>query len=370
MSRRSATGVLMMALLLAGCAQERGKNHVDKNWTPGKQGTFQARNEVKIVVPEGAKRICAWIAMPQDEAGQVITNFQVECAFPHEITTDSYGNREIHVDVTDPKAKEFTVVETFGVSREEVLIAARPGTSRPLAETARAEYATYLEPNANVTIDDRIRALAKEIAGAETDPVVVSRRIYDWELNNVDYWVKDPKNRKASPTGNTEYCLTNRTGNCGDFHALYMSLSRANGIPTRMVYGSLFKPELNGKDEDGSYHCWVEFYADGLGWVPIDVALADLYYEPIVINPDNEKPVRMTTAFSRYDGPDAKMVDYYFGNLEERRVVWNRGRDLTLSPKQDGGPINAMPKAYIEIDGKVGVEKTDWFRKFTYTEAH
>ncbi|MBV8102403.1 MAG: hypothetical protein JOZ31_24935 [Verrucomicrobia bacterium] len=34
-----------------------------------------------------------------------------------------------------------------------------------------------------------------------------------------------------------------------------------SGIPVRMVYGSLFKPTLNGVDSDASYHCWVEFFA-------------------------------------------------------------------------------------------------------------
>ena len=46
------------------------------------------------------------------------------------------------------------------------------------------------------------------------------------------------------------YCLENGTGNCTDFHSLYMSLSRAAGIPTRITYGSFFKGPLNGKDQD------------------------------------------------------------------------------------------------------------------------
>ena len=42
------------------------------------------------------------------------------------------------------------------------------------------------------------------------------------------------------------------------------------------------------------------------------------------------------------------------------------GRDLTLQPKQAGGPLNYFIYPYVEVDGKPfeGVEK-----KFTYREA-
>jgi len=50
-------------------------------------------------------------------------------------------------------------------------------------------------------------------------------------------------------------------------------------------------------------------------------------------------------------------------------MVWSIGRDLVLSPKQDGDPVNAMAKAYVEIDGKVHPEgASGWVRKLTYRE--
>jgi len=58
-------------------------------------------------------------------------------------------------------------------------------------------------------------------------------------------------------------------------------------------------------------------------------------------------------------------VDYYFGNLDERRVVWSVGRDLRMDPPQADGPVNALPKMYVEVDGKA---YADWTRKFTYKE--
>ena len=51
----------------------------------------------------------------------------------------------------------------------------------------------------------------------------------------------------------------------------------AAGIPTRMIYGSLMKPTLDGVPVDASYHCWIQFYAPNLGWVPLNVSLANIY---------------------------------------------------------------------------------------------
>ena len=53
----------------------------------------------------------------------------------------------------------------------------------------------------------------------------------------------------------------------------------------------------------------------------------------------------------------------FFCFLDARRVTWSYGRDLTLSPKQAAGPVNAMHKVYVEVDGK---PFTGWERKFTY----
>ena len=61
-------------------------------------------------------------------------------------------------------------------------------------------------------------------------------------------------------------------------------------------------------------------------------------------------------------------VNYYFGNLDERRVTWSRGRDLILSPRQDGGPVNAIAKAYVEVDGQSVPDGKVWTRKLTFVE--
>lgn len=361
----------MMAGLaaLAGCAGGGGDFVASKE---GKSKTFEARHELKVAVPEGAKKVRIWFAMPQDDPAQSVADFKVETKEAYTIEKDSEGNESIYVAVEGP-GKEISILTTFTVTRMETLTDPDASKTRALTDEERAEFARYLGANRNVVINDAIRNLAKEIAGGETNPVKVARRIYDWELANIEYWVKDPNNKKASPVGSTEYCLSSKTGNCTDFHSLWTSLARANGIPTRMVYGSFFKAELDGKDADQSYHCWPEFWVPEIGWIPHDVAVADIFVGDFTLTPDNEPKVKLTTA-DGYTGADKAKVEWYFGNLDERRVTWSRGRDLTLTPKQDAGPVNALAKAYVEIDGQPAGEKAAdgktviWTRKLTFTE--
>ena len=226
----------------------------------------------------------------------------------------------------------------------------------------------YLAPNKYIPINAEIRQTADKVVGGETNPVRAARRIYDWVIANTDYWAKDPERLKGTEEGSATYCLSSKTGNCGDMGSLWIAIARAKGIPARMVYGSFFKPEFDGKDVDQDAHSWVEFYASGLGWIPMDIALGDLNAPDFKITPQNEVAVRRATADGIF-GNHPDRLDYYFGNLEARRVTWSRGRDLTLTPRQNGAPVNALFEAYIEVDGRVLPEGPDgWLRKVTFRE--
>lgn len=329
------------------------------------QASFKMTNEFDIQLPKGASRVQAWLAMPQrtSEPAQKVGEFLVESTHPHSVVKDQFGNEYVYLDIKNPPGDTINVKEVFSVQRKEIRGDIDTAKARPLTSDETSMLAAYLKASSHIPVTRSTRQLASSIVGTETNPLVSARKLYDWVLENIDYWVKDPANKKASPVGDANYCLTTETGNCTDFHSLYTSLARSAGIPTRMVYGSLAKPTLKGVDKDQSYHCWPETYIGGLGWIANDVAVADIYNEPFDLNDKNRDSVILTTALG-YVSPDPAMVDYYFGNLDARRVTWNRGRDLVMQkPRQAGGPINSMPKAYVEVDGRV---HTDWTRKLTY----
>jgi hypothetical protein len=40
----------------------------------------------------------------------------------------------------------------------------------------------------------------QSVVGSETNPILATRKIYNWTLENVDYWVKDPDHLKGYGT--------------------------------------------------------------------------------------------------------------------------------------------------------------------------
>ncbi len=349
------------ALLLLGVAACQGTS--GKGPFPA-TGTFAVEHAVSVPVPAGAKEVRVWFPLPRAEDGQTITDLKVEAPAGWKEASDNQGNRYVYAAVASPGDK-VAVKTTFKVERKEQRASVDPAATRPMNDAEKKQYAPWLGSDKHVVIDDKIQKLAAEIRGDETNPLKVARRLYDWTLVNVEYWVKDPSKWKASPVGSSDYCLTNRTGNCTDFHSLWTALARAAGIPTRMKYGSLFKPSLDGQDKDASYHCWPESWFPGIGWVPNDVAVADIFVAPITLDANNTERVTLTTA-NGYKGPDQALVDYYFGNLDPRRVTWTEGRDLVFEPKQNGGPVNMNAKGYVEIDG---AEAAKFDRKMTFREV-
>lgn len=349
---------LIPALLICACASSQDKF---KALTPD-SATFKVEHAINVPVKAGSKEVRIWFPLPRNDPEQKIADLKIEAPAGYQETTDASGNRYVYVQVDNPGEK-VGIKTSFTVTRAEVNT--NPGKSRPLTEAELKEHAATLGSDKNVVINDKIKKLAAEICGTETDPVQKARKIYRWTLDNIEYWVKDPSKWKASPVGSSEYCLENKTGNCTDFHSLYTALARSSGIPTRMKYGALFKPSLDGVDKDASYHCWPESFFPGIGWVPNDVAVADIFVAPIVLDANNTERVTLTTA-TGYSGVSPDWVDYYFSNLDARRVTFTMGRDLKLEPPQKAGPVNAVAKGYVEVDG---ADFPGFERKLTYREV-
>jgi transglutaminase-like putative cysteine protease len=326
--------------------------------------SFQAENAFVVKVPAGADKIRIWFAVPQQTGAAQVSDFSVDAPYPVQYDRDSWGNKVGYIEVDKPSGQDIDITEHFKLNTTETLNTLDPSKTRPLTDAERNALQHYLLPSSYVVINPQIKALAAQITGGETNPILAARKLYDWTLQHVTYWVEYPDRMKASEVGSTNFCLATKSGNCTDFHSLFSSLAMADGIPTRIVYGSLLTPTLDGVPVDASYHCWIEFYAPHYGWVPLDVALADIYGKEFPLTDKNHVLVERTTA-TGYHGLDKSKIDYYFGNLDDRRFTWSTGRDLMMQPPQDDGPVNSLPMAYVEVDGKT---YAGWTRKLTYKE--
>ena len=296
--------------------------------------SFEYKTVVKDV-PAGAKRLDLWVPVPHDDAHQKITALRIDSPHPYKVHSSDFGNKVLHVRVENPRPEGFTLTVSFDVARREH-VQERLRLASATAERLRPErdLARWLKPDRLVPLDGQIRAWAKEVvdaAGAKTD-LEKARAIYNHVVSTVKY----DKSGKGWGRGDIYYACDARRGNCTDFHAIFIGYARAVGVPARFAIGFPL-PSDRGAGQISGYHCWAEFYAEGVGWVPVDASEA---------------------------AKDPSRREYFFGAHDENRVEFTRGRDLRLSPKQAGEPLNYFVYPYAEVDGKAhaGLDKSFAYR--------
>ncbi|MFO0940199.1 MAG: transglutaminase-like domain-containing protein [Pirellulales bacterium] len=115
-----------------------------------------------------------------------------------------------------------------------------------------------------------------ELAREETEgEVLFAKRVFQKLVRNYKYVYIPDQNRSASAI-----CKIDKT-DCGGLSILFSALMRSEGIPARVLAGRWAKSAKDGELIDGSryyqYHVIAEFYADGVGWVPLDLSSTILH---------------------------------------------------------------------------------------------
>jgi hypothetical protein len=285
-----------------------------------KQRKFRLTYAAKVLdAPAGAK-VRAWIPVPPSSAEQTVTALDKKLpAEGAEGADEKFGNRMLSFEVVAPKSGEVGFSTSYQVVRKEVHGLPPEMMGMKPVKLTDQQRKLLLSADKKVPIAGKPLEL---LAGKElpAEQLKLARLLYD----RVDEHVKYDKSKPGYGNGDVLWVCDSRFGNCTDFHSLFISLSRAQGIPARFEIG-FSVPEKRGEGPITGYHCWAFFYLEKQGWVPVDISEADK-------NP--------------------AMKEYYFGNLTENRVTFTEGRDLTLSPKQAGEPLNFFIFPYVEIDGK------------------
>jgi len=273
-------------------------------------------------IPADAKHVDLWLPVPHNDDYQTIENLHIDSPYPYEITTGEHGNTMMHVGIDGPKETTFSIVMSLDATRKEHIQSRLFGGPSLPRDEDPAELAQYLKPDRLVPLDDQIRTWATDVitsANAHTD-LEMARAIY----NHVVATVKYDKTGKGWGRGDIYYACQERRGNCTDFHAIFIGYARAMGIPARFAIGVPL-PATRGEGKIAGYHCWAEFFARGIGWVPIDASEAA------------KNPAKR---------------EYFFGAHDENRLEFSKGRDVALTPRQKGDPLNYFIYPYAEADGQ------------------
>ncbi len=274
-------------------------------------------------IPSGAKKVDVWIPVPHDDPFQKITDLKIEAPCPYQIQTAQYGNRILHVGLDNLEQTSFAITVRFhAVRKEHVQERLQQARSSTHTQARDPEMIRWLQPDRLVPIDGKIKQWAQQVvdtAGAQTD-LEKARAIYNHVISTVKY----DKSGQGWGLGDIYYACDARRGNCTDFHAIFIGYCRAVRIPARFAIGFPL-PAERGTGQVSGYHCWAEFYLDGIGWVPVDASEGA------------KNPAKR---------------EYFFGAHDENRVEFTIGRDLILNPEQVGEPLNYFIYPYAEVGGK------------------
>lgn len=284
-----------------------------------------------IEIPAGAQNVTLWLPFPPSNDCQQISNIVVRSDVPTSVNREEeYWNQVLTLSVREPVGKPIRVELQFDILRRE-----RRDALVALANPARGDEAKiderWLAPDRLVPIDGKILELALEVTGGRSDRLDQVRAIYDFTVATLKY----DKSGKGWGRGDIAYACDARRGNCTDFHAVFIGLCRARGIPARFEIGFSL-PTDKPAGEIAGYHCWADCYVKGVGWVPVDCSEAQKH-------------------------PDQR--EYFFGAHDEHRVAFSIGRDIRLNPEQKGERLNFFVYPYAEVDGRPH-EKID--RKIRY----
>lgn len=129
----------------------------------------------------------------------------------------------------------------------------------------------YLLFTENIDINEEIRDLAQELAEGEDDLYVLVFKVSEWLKENIEYNLEFAESLEKPTT-----TFETRQGVCDEFTALFVSILRSLGIPTKYVSGYAY---TNLKTPAGfGPHAWAEVYFPTKGWVPFDVTYNEFGY--------------------------------------------------------------------------------------------
>ena len=272
--------------------------------------------EQTIKVPAQPGSVTVFIPVPHDDAWQKISDVKLPAGA--RTGQDSLGNTFATISVP---AKGGELKLSFQVDRHERAVELSKATGKPGPGPAAA----WLKDDKLVKVDDRIRRIAAENTRGAVTPLDKARSLYAYVLSTMKY----QKTGDGWGNGSIVWACDAKYGNCTDFHALLIGLLRAEGIPARFEIGRSVPPASGAV---AGYHCWADFWLDGIGWVPVDASEA-------------------------WKHPDRR--DYFFGHHDDDRFALSQGRDLRL-PGLAGEPLNYFVDPVAEVDGlrAPGVKQT------------
>jgi transglutaminase-like putative cysteine protease len=253
-----------------------------------------------------AKDLKVWIPIPREWDSQKAVKIISVQPEPHARYVDpEHGNPMLFWDFG--KMAEQTTYKVdikFRLESYDIDVEVDPERVGSYDKTSK-EYALYTRSTHTISITPKIRELAREAVGDETNPYLQAKRIVEFVMKKVNFRVLDFERGRGikclldypvidEKTGEEYY-----EGSCTQFTALTVALCREVGIPARSVTEYMgWCPWVKRDDLNANYpfetklspeglaatqlygglipHMWGEFFIPNYGWIKADALLDTL----------------------------------------------------------------------------------------------
>ena len=242
---------------------------------------IQTSIQIDSAFQKPGKMIRVWLPIPKEYA-QVeslkILNMSHACI----INDNSVDQRCIYIE------KEYEKDEVFSVEYEFINHMHYDDLDPNIVTNQHPD--TCLEKQVpHIVFTDYLKALAKEIVGNETNPLLKAKKIYEYITSHVMYsYVRAYATLPCIP----EYVLTGLKGDCGLQALSFITLCRIVGVPATWQAGLYTTPNTIGN------HDWARFYVAPYGWLYADCSFGG----------------------SAYRNGNKERQDFYFGHLDPFRT--------------------------------------------------
>ncbi|MCC2675399.1 MAG: transglutaminase [Ramlibacter sp.] len=269
-------------------------------------------------------RVDIWLPFPGETPHQERLGAKVLGDFPYELHYDPvYGNSILHFSVHSDEVREATIGYNALVRRHEWKV---PFHSPAPAKAAWPHDlrlgAIHLQENRKIRFLPEIVEVGHTLKDKYKRNLDIAKGAYEHVLSTMSY----DKSGDGWGDGDTEWACSMGKGNCTDFHSLFLAVLRSAGVPGQFEIGMAVPAGMSEGDITFfkcGYHCWTSFYTPEYGWVPADVSEA---------------------------AQKAGLRDYFFGAVDENRILLSRGRDIDLVPRQRGASENFFTEPRIETE--------------------